>query len=160
MQVSIALLIGLWGIKELLSPSELPVPIRYGSEQIILFNYFFLGISIFLWFFDRWATSRGWRWFQLPYDENGSKVSFGGDIYDSTVIVPQNGARVQVVSHNLSKENNRNISWTTKEVANYLGINPNEVTALARTGKIIGIKDGGRWRYNKEDITKWQMNQT
>jgi hypothetical protein len=64
LQVSIAILIGLWGLKDLLSPSDIPAAIRYGSEQVILYEYLFLGVSMLFWLFDKWATSKSWRLFK------------------------------------------------------------------------------------------------
>jgi len=43
---------------------------------------------------------------------------------------------------------------TTKELAEYLKLTKVTIYKYANEGKIPGIKVGGRWRFNKDQINK------
>lgn len=48
---------------------------------------------------------------------------------------------------------------TVKEVAKYLKVHTSTVYRLVQSGKLPGFKIGGDWRFNKESIDQWRMQQ-
>ncbi len=56
---STALLLGMWGVKDLLAPSEVPFQVRNGSEIILLTNYIMLGVTLIFWLVIKWLSNRG-----------------------------------------------------------------------------------------------------
>lgn len=48
---------------------------------------------------------------------------------------------------------------TVKEVAQYLKLNPITVYRYAAQGKIPGFKVGSSWRFKKEILDEWVVNE-
>ncbi len=49
--------------------------------------------------------------------------------------------------------------WTINETANYLGLKPDTVRAMARNKRIPAIKVGRIWRFEPRDIAEWLLSQ-
>jgi len=48
---------------------------------------------------------------------------------------------------------------TVKEVAQYLKVHTSTVYRLVQSGELPGFKIGGDWRFNKESIDRWRIEQ-
>ena len=48
---------------------------------------------------------------------------------------------------------------TVKEVAQYLKVHVSTVYRLAQSGKLPSFKIGGDWRFNKESVDRWRIEQ-
>ena len=54
LEISIALALGVWGLREALLPTNIPAPARLGIEQTVLMTYAFYGVTILGWYVLRW----------------------------------------------------------------------------------------------------------
>lgn len=48
---------------------------------------------------------------------------------------------------------------TVQQVAHYLHVHPNTIYRMARKGKLPAFKVGSDWRFNRESIDRWRMEQ-
>jgi hypothetical protein len=53
-----ALLLGLWGLKDIYLPPNLPEKFSGGSELVLFYSYILLGITIFFWVVDKTILSK------------------------------------------------------------------------------------------------------
>jgi len=49
--------------------------------------------------------------------------------------------------------------WTVEDVAGYLRLEPETIRVMAREEKIPAIKVGRVWRFNKNSLKAWLMQQ-
>jgi excisionase family DNA binding protein len=59
----------------------------------------------------------------------------------------------------IEEEDSMERMMTVKEVASYLKLNPITVYRYAAQGKIPGFKVGSSWRFKKEILDDWVINE-